>query len=306
MTEQMMIAEFSYDALDTDTRTLVEQKTSEIRGFMGRAVIEVGKVLMEVKERLPHGGFLQWIKSEFRWSEDTAGNYMRAAREFGDNPNVSEFLAASAMYALSSPSTPPAARDEAMALVEQGVKVTGSQAKAIVQKHKPAPPPKPASTTNVRLPTPAPLPSRPAPVQSIGEIPPLLIIGQSVVPVAAFTGQADDAPQDLAVATPGGAGGIQQLIIDAAPPVAAAPAIDTQGFAYASAVVEFARQLLRLGTVRVEALQEQIFGQGFEAIPHMDLDAVRSAAAMFIESPAFKAQVGFIAANVRVEVNTGE
>jgi hypothetical protein len=39
-------------------------------------IIEVGNDLQAVKDALPHGQFLPWLKAEFGWSERSAQNFM--------------------------------------------------------------------------------------------------------------------------------------------------------------------------------------------------------------------------------------
>jgi len=136
----MTLPSFSYSALDAETRIVVQQKTSEIKSVMRRAaqdIIDIGAKLVEVKDRLGHGKFGEWLATEFQWSEDTAGNFMNVAKRFGDNPKISEF-APSALYLLSRPSTPESAREAAFARAAAGQQVTHSVAKEIVQQHKPA------------------------------------------------------------------------------------------------------------------------------------------------------------------------
>ncbi|MCA1659011.1 MAG: DUF3102 domain-containing protein [Verrucomicrobiaceae bacterium] len=41
-----------------------------------------GLVLLEVKRKLPHGDFGNWLKKNFKKSQDTAGNYMRVGQDF--------------------------------------------------------------------------------------------------------------------------------------------------------------------------------------------------------------------------------
>ena len=56
----MELTLFDYASLEPETRIVVQQRTSEIRGLMRRAaqdIIDIGLKLIEVKERLPHGAF---------------------------------------------------------------------------------------------------------------------------------------------------------------------------------------------------------------------------------------------------------
>jgi hypothetical protein len=43
--------------------------------------MEIGKYLTEVKDKVGHGHFLNWIREEFDWSDRTAQEYMRVYRE---------------------------------------------------------------------------------------------------------------------------------------------------------------------------------------------------------------------------------
>ena len=45
-------------------------------------IIEVGNDLLAVKEALPHGQFLPWLRAEFGWSERSAQNFMSVAEQF--------------------------------------------------------------------------------------------------------------------------------------------------------------------------------------------------------------------------------
>jgi len=130
---------FDYAALDASTSQFVQQQTGEIRGLMKRTVesiFEIGQRLIVVKERLGHGRFGSWLETEFEWSQDTASNFINVAKKFGKFPNFSEFdMAASALYMLAAPSTPDAARNEALTRAKAGESITYKAAKSIKQKY---------------------------------------------------------------------------------------------------------------------------------------------------------------------------
>ncbi len=133
---------FNYASLDAETTHLVQQNTSEIRALMKRTaqgIVEIGHKLIEVKERLGHGRFGDWLESEFDWSWDTAVRFMNVASRFSDFSQIAK-IAPSALYELASPSTPQAAREEALTRAEAGEPISYTAAKAIKQKY--APPPK--------------------------------------------------------------------------------------------------------------------------------------------------------------------
>ncbi len=149
---------FDYTSLDAETSQFVQQQTGEIRVLMKRTaqgIVEIGHKLIEVKKKLGHGRFGEWLEAEFDWSWDTAGNFMRVAQRFGNNPKLSEF-APSALYLLAAPSTPETARTEAIARAQAGEPITYTVAKALKQKHKPSSPSPKSELESKQKPEPEP------------------------------------------------------------------------------------------------------------------------------------------------------
>lgn len=62
-------------------------------------MLQMGRVLTEVKALLPHGQWLGWIAENAGMSDRTAQDYMRAWKLMGDNPNAAQ-LGASKIIAL--------------------------------------------------------------------------------------------------------------------------------------------------------------------------------------------------------------
>lgn len=118
--------EFDYECLDLETRILVQQHTSEIRSIMRRTAydaIEIGQKLIEIKLRLGHGRFIDWLGAEFDWSERTAQNYMRVADKFATVADLGE-IAPSALYLLAASTTPETVRQEILDQAAAGNRVT--------------------------------------------------------------------------------------------------------------------------------------------------------------------------------------
>jgi len=133
---------FDYASLEPETSQFVQQQTGQIRVLMKRTVqgiIEIGQKLIEVKKKLGYGRFGDWLEAEFRWSWDTAGRFINVATRFSDFPQIAEF-APSALYALAAPSTPEAARREAIARAEAGEHITYTIAEEIKRKYAPLSP----------------------------------------------------------------------------------------------------------------------------------------------------------------------
>ena len=136
---------FEYRNLDEQTRTIIWQYTAEIKDLMrltAENIINIGKKLTQVKSRLGHGSFQQWLRTEFEWSEQTARQFMQVYRwsETIENKKfVFSKLGTSALYLLAAPSTPPEAREEVLDLVDGGEKVSYTRAKNIVDRYRELP-----------------------------------------------------------------------------------------------------------------------------------------------------------------------
>lgn len=159
---------FDYGQLDPESRIVIQQKTTEIKERMRRAaqdIVDIGQRLLEVKARLPHGQFGDWLATEFTWSEATAGRYMSVAKTMPQIPHGADFES-KALYILASPATPAEARAEALERAAAGEKITNQAAAAIVAQHRPAPPVQRQPEARRSLPSPAaippPAPSAPA------------------------------------------------------------------------------------------------------------------------------------------------
>lgn len=131
------VGNFDYSTLNSEARIIVQQKTSEIRTIarrMAADIIEIGQRLLEVKEQLNHGQWLDWLTAEFEWSDRTAEHYMSVARAFPEIRNGFDFHAR-ALYLLASNSTPPEAREEALQRAEAGETITLDRARDIAGRH---------------------------------------------------------------------------------------------------------------------------------------------------------------------------
>jgi len=130
---------FDYTVLDSETRIVVQQRTSEIKECLRTAALtvwEIGQKLVAVRSRLEYGQFCDWLKAEFQWSRSTAYNYINVFETFGSCPNFGQLdIAISALYLLARPSTPEDVRQEALARASQGETITHALAKQIRFHH---------------------------------------------------------------------------------------------------------------------------------------------------------------------------
>ncbi len=141
-TEELSTSEeqdFDYDVLNIETRTVVQQRTSEIKSLMQQTaqnIIDIGQKLIEVKQQLGHGNFRNWLKVEFEWGVWTAAKFMQVAKKFECVNFTHLDVAASALYLLAAPSTPDIAREELLELATQGEAISHNKAKTIVAQYK--------------------------------------------------------------------------------------------------------------------------------------------------------------------------
>jgi hypothetical protein len=128
---------FDYSPLDAAVAEQAQASAERIRAKVKRTlddVIEIGNDLLAVKEALPHGRFLPWLRAEFGWGERMAQNFISVAGQFGSRPAIIADLAIAptAAYLLAAPSAPEAARVKAIERAESGEKITTVVAKEIL------------------------------------------------------------------------------------------------------------------------------------------------------------------------------
>jgi gas vesicle protein len=132
---ELVVVGFNYDLLETKLADKLRNAADRIRERVKKTVediIEVGNDLLSVKEALPHGQFLPWIKAEFGWSERTAQNFMSVAEQFKTAKIADLPIQPSAAYLLAAPSVPDEARQKAVEKAEAGEEITFAAAKEIV------------------------------------------------------------------------------------------------------------------------------------------------------------------------------
>jgi CheY-like chemotaxis protein len=129
---------FNYQSLEARDYDFIQQKTREIKSSIEKStqtIVEIGCKLIEVKSRLKHGQFGDWLKLEFDWSEPTAQRFMRVARKFKSVNLTDLSIAPSALYLLAAASIPELARTEAINRAVNGESIDYKKAKLIKDKY---------------------------------------------------------------------------------------------------------------------------------------------------------------------------
>lgn len=128
---------FDYNALDMETRIVVQQKTEQIK-LIGRRlsqdIVTIGEHIIAVKDKLGYGKFDAWLSVEFGWTRRTAERFMSVAERFEKRHNVA--FSPTVLYLLAQPSTPDEAIEDLQERQESGEPVTVAVAKAVVDTAK--------------------------------------------------------------------------------------------------------------------------------------------------------------------------
>src|SRR3954468_8151062 len=91
MSHTLVAQGFNYSALPADVAAAARAAADRIKGRHQRqiaAIIETGRDLLAIKERLGHGWFLAWLQAEFAWTDRTARNYMQVVEQFADKTEI--------------------------------------------------------------------------------------------------------------------------------------------------------------------------------------------------------------------------
>jgi len=138
---------FDYETVEPAHRTMIESLTGAIKEEIRRtaqSLVEIGNMLSDVKQRLPHGQFTLWLQVEFNWDVRTAQRFMAVAAMFKNDFGVvftKDLLSKlsidqSALYILSARSTPQRIRQEILERAYQGEPFTKSKVQQIVTDAK--------------------------------------------------------------------------------------------------------------------------------------------------------------------------
>lgn len=91
--------------IETTANDLAIQINAEHEACIGAAstavehAIEAGRLLIEAKSQVPHGGWMAWVKENCRFSQDRANCYMRVSANSSHAMNFSSIRQALAMLA---------------------------------------------------------------------------------------------------------------------------------------------------------------------------------------------------------------
>lgn len=136
---------FDYTQLETSDRDFCQERAERIKERNKRMAIDIwenGRDFAEVQKRLAKPGrysdgiFVKWAEHETRYSHQTVYRFIHVYQKINFNKLLKIDVATSALYQLTAPSTPEAARQEALERAETGENITNVTAREIIAEHK--------------------------------------------------------------------------------------------------------------------------------------------------------------------------
>jgi Protein of unknown function (DUF3102) len=134
------IVGFNYEAIESSLRRPTQQDATAIRDLTKRTganIIEIGKRLLDVRQRLGKAQFGAWLRAELQWPQSTASKYMTAAERFGDIGDCLEQFQPHALFELSYQRVPVAAVERSIAKARSGEPITRRVAQELVSSIQP-------------------------------------------------------------------------------------------------------------------------------------------------------------------------
>jgi hypothetical protein len=123
---------FNYASLDPDVAVGAREAAQRIQSRMRNNILETGRDLIAVKDRMEHGAFGAWVGAELDISMRTAERCMNGFRLLAGKSDTVSHLPHSIIYALAAPSVPVVVVDKIIDDVEAGVTITAAQIKTEV------------------------------------------------------------------------------------------------------------------------------------------------------------------------------
>lgn len=111
---------FDYSQLDDAAANQAKAVVDRYRERQKAYVIDTGRDLLAVKERLEHGLFLEWVQAEMHMTPRSAQRAMAAAEVLGAKSDTVSYLPPTVLYELSAPSTPEPVRAAVLRRIEAG------------------------------------------------------------------------------------------------------------------------------------------------------------------------------------------
>ena len=103
------------------------QRIKTLRRAATDHAIEIGRELLRIKERLPHGAFVKWVERSCEFKIRAAQDLMKLAREAESNTKLAALMVPSTLRVYLSKTTPPEVRSTILKRLERGERVSRNE-----------------------------------------------------------------------------------------------------------------------------------------------------------------------------------
>ncbi|WP_336489579.1 DUF3102 domain-containing protein [Methylobacterium nigriterrae] len=134
--EAQLLAPFDYGQLEPEVAQEARSVAARYRSRVQAYVIDTGRDLLAMKERLDHGQFLSWVKAEMGLTPRTAQNFMQAAAQLGHKCEIVSHLPPTTLYRLAASSTPAHVREDIVRRLEAHESLPPKTIEAMVEDAK--------------------------------------------------------------------------------------------------------------------------------------------------------------------------
>ncbi len=119
-----------------DRLAVLTQELHDLEVKAADYIYQMGVRLIEVKEGLEHGDWLNWLSANFAMSPSTAENWMRVARKFQPEFLRTNKIPPGVLYLLASPSAPESSVSAVIDQIQSGVNISKEAAAALIDAAK--------------------------------------------------------------------------------------------------------------------------------------------------------------------------
>lgn len=103
------------------------QRIKSLRRAATEHAVEIGRELLHVKDRLPHGAFVKWVEKSCEFKIRAAQDLMKLAREAESNAQLLAMMMPSTLRVYLSKKTPVEVRNTILKRLENGERVSRNE-----------------------------------------------------------------------------------------------------------------------------------------------------------------------------------
>lgn len=124
------------DDVDQEQLPQICKDILDITTNMKTDIYRIGELLVKAKKILKHGGFTEWIDTNFEFSSQQANNFMNVYRHCLGRPELVKTIKASLLYQITSPGFPEDLRKHILSNGKNLKRIKGKEFRKVYDKFK--------------------------------------------------------------------------------------------------------------------------------------------------------------------------